>query len=159
MEKKNRLITLKTFEEFKSDNANHYADVLAYCKYILEYLNTNGVKEIDTKHVKMVNAGDWQIEGSVYTSELQSEDDTLDTEITLHSINGQDSIMVHVTGYGKTTHDNPGDYDTPPEFESESHMTIESITLFTEDGSNDYSIAVGGELEGVVTNIINKIAK
>lgn len=159
MEKKNRLITLKTFEEFKSDNANHYADVLTYFKQMLEYINKNGVNEVQTKYSKMVDAGQWKIEGSIDATDLRSEDDTLDTEIIFHNDNEQDSIMVHVTGYGETTLDEPGDWDTPPEFESESHLTIESVTLWTEDGGNDFSIAVGGELETVLTDIINKIAK
>ena len=160
MEKKTRLISLKTFEDFKADNANYYGEVLAYFKSVLEYLNTNGVKPIQTKYnIDMVDAGDWKIEGTIYTSDLQTEDDTLDTELTFHNVNEQDSILVNVTGYGETVHDSPGDYETPPEFESDSHLSIESVVLFKEDGAYDYSIAVSAELENIILEIVNKIAK
>ncbi len=160
MEKKTRLISLKTFEEFKADNANHYAEVLGYFKNILEFLKKNGAKHIESNYkIQMIDAGEWKIEGNVYASELHNEDDTLDTDVIFHNINEKDSIDVNVTGYGELTYDNPGDYDTAPYSESESHLSIESITLWKDEGSEDFSIAVTDEIEKIVLDIINIIAK
>jgi hypothetical protein len=160
MEKKTRLITLKTFEEFKADNANHYAEVLGYFNNILAFLQKNGAQEIETKYkIKMIDAEDWRIEGNVYASELNTEDDTLDTDVIFHNINDKDSIDVNVTGYGELLHSDEGDYMNPPSSESDSHLNIESITLWTDDGSENYSIAVTSEIEKIVLDIINIIAK
>lgn len=160
MEKKNRLITLKTFEEFKSDNANHYTEVLGYFNAINTFLDKNGVKTEHTKYnIDMINAGDWKIEGNINKTDLRTEDDNYDDDIIFHNVNGQDSMVVNITGYGETLVDKPGDDINPPEFENDAHFDVESITLWKEDGSVDYSIAVTSEIEKIILDIINKIAK
>lgn len=161
MEKKTRLISLKTFEEFKADNANHYAEVLGYFKSMLEFLKKNGAKPVESKYkLQIIDAGDWKIEGNVYASDLHTDEDTLDTDVIFHNNNEKDSIDVNVTGYGELVSYDPGDgYINPPSSESDSHLSIESITLWKDEGSNDFSIAVTDEIEKIVLDIINIIAK
>jgi len=160
MEKKNRLISLKTFEEFKSDNANYYQEVLKYFNDILTYINKNGIKTEKNKYnITLVDAGDWKIEGDINASELYSEDDKYDGDIIFHNVNGIDSMVINVTGYGETLVDKPGDDINPPEFESKANFDVESIILWKDDGSVDYSIAVTSEIEKIILDIINKIAK
>ena len=160
MEKKNRLMSLKTFEEFKSDNATYYEEVLNHFKEILAFITKNGVNSIDTKYnMKMIDAGDWRIEGDIVTSELHSEDDHLDEDVFFHNINGLENIDVNITGYGQTLVDKPGDDINPPEFEAEAHLNVESITLWKDNGDSNYSIIVSQDIEKIVLEIINIISK
>ena len=155
MEKKNHLITTKPFEEFKSDNVQFYASVVKACKDMLAYLSANGVKRNEQK---MVDAGNWEIEGKIVKSDLISADNTLSVDLFFHDkSNENEYIIIDITGQGKTIPDKPGDYTTPPDFESESNLDVNSITYYHD--SFDYVIAVTKELEALVLEITEFIAE
>lgn len=158
MEKKNRLITLKTFEEFKAENEQFYPFVLTTLQGILTFLNANGIKR-DGGQFNMIDAGNsWKIESNISLTDLQTEDDTLDTEITFHNLLTDETfINVNISAVGEQTVNNPGDYNTEPDKESDTHINIDSITYY-KDGA-DHSIKVTNEISKVMEDIIYTIAK
>ena len=157
MEKKNRLITLKTFEEFKAENEQFYPFILNNLKGMLTFVNTNGIKR--EGQFNMIDAGNgWKIESNISLTDLQTEDDTLDTEITFHYLLTDETfINVNISAVGEQTVNNPGDYNTEPDKESDTHINIDSITYY-KDGA-DHSIKVTNEISKVIEDIIYTIAK
>lgn len=154
MEKKN-LINIKTFEEFKSDNTQHYTTVVIICKDIIQHLKQNGITR---DSYGMVVAGKWLIDGNINTTDLISEDDKLDETINFqNSEDKNEYVIVDISGYGKTITDKPGDYEIQPVFESEYNLDIDSITYF--HGDVDNAIANTKELDTLILEIIEYIKK
>jgi len=154
MDQKNKIINTKTFEEFKTGNATYYPIVIGICNEILEYLKNNGVN----RYNGLVLAGKWDIEGKINTADLTSADETLSKDIFFHDIkNKEDYITIDISGVGKTITDKPGDYETPPEFESEANLDVESVTYY-KDGE-DFTVAVTTELEKLILQIVEFIAE
>lgn len=150
MGKKN-IISTKTFEEFKTGNAEFYQTVLDICNKILKYLTDNGItKYKDPMGGELILAGDWDIEGHIAVSDLTSADEKLSKDIFFHNAkNIDDYITLDISGTGS------GEPFT--ENESEPNLDVNSITYF-HDGA-DITISVTTEIEKIILEIIKTIAE
>lgn len=149
MDKKNTIISTKTFEEFKTDNATYYKEVVDICNDILKHLREFGANHYNDG---LILAGKWDIEGNINTSDLTSHDETLSKDLFFHNIKSADDyITVDISGRGT------GEPFVDTEKESAVNLDVNSITYF-HDGA-DFTIAVTTEIEKIILEIIEFIAK
>ena len=107
----------------------------------------------------MIKAGEWLIEGRPALSDLHTDDDTLNGEIFFHNDALKSNINVDFNATGELISDVPSTYESPGDKESTSHINIENIFYFINDGEEENVIKVTDEIEKIIIDIIYKISQ
>lgn len=136
MEKKNRLSTIKCFEEFKADNEMYYTETLNSLKEILAYLTTHDVIN------NTIN--DWTIEGVDALKDVNEMSPEVTDELMLHNVNTSTDMDITFSRFLAND-----------DIETE----IESIVLWKNEGETDYGIRIDNEISTIVEEILEKIIK
>jgi len=158
MEKKIKIINIKTFEQFKIDNSNAQIKAQEYLQSILDTLNTmsyNDFKTLKSQYgSRYFMIGDWSVFNAPHT---ESENDTtkeFDTEFTNETegvtINMNISVYVNFYEVWPETQTNPAEY------EDNNSDELNSIAMYDNEG-DEYFIKITPEIKNISDEIIKNI--
>jgi hypothetical protein len=156
--KSNKLMNIKTFEQFKLDNVNAQIKVQEYLQSILSILDSMKIddyKNIKSKYgYKYIKVGDWTIFGMPHTNgenETTTEFNTeFNNDIEEISINMNISVSVNFYQVSTQTQTDPADYIDNNNFE------LQAIAMYDKEG-DEYFINITPEIEKISNEIIKNI--
>jgi len=156
--KSNKLMNIKTFEQFKLDNSNAQIKVQEYLQDILNTLNQNVKNQYDRVTGKYGDkyavVGNWNISNFPNT---QSENETT-TEFNTEFTNQTDeiSIIINTSVSVSFYETRPETQTSPAEYNDNNSTELESIAMYDSEG-DEYFIKVTPEIEKISLEIIKNI--
>lgn len=156
--KSNKLMNIKTFEQFKLDNSNAQIKVQEYLQDILNTLNQNVKNQYDRVTGKYGDkyavVGNWNISNFPNT---QSENETT-TEFNTEFTNETDeiSIIINTSVSVSFYETRPETQTSPAEYNDNNSTELESIAMYDSEG-DEYFIKVTPEIEKISLEIIKNI--
>lgn len=158
MEKKNKIMYIKTFEEFKLDNSNAQIKAQEYLKSISDMLNTMNINDIKKNKSEYGNyylsVGNWNISNIPNTDGDNETSTEFETEFT----NEEEKItlVINNTIYVDFYQTSGETQEHPAEYDDRGSVEVESIVMYDEEG-DEFFIKTNPEIQEYSENIINNI--
>lgn len=158
MEKKNKMMYIKTFEEFKLDNSNAQIKAQEYLKSISDTVDTmkfNDFKKVKSEYGNYyLTIGNWNVSNLPNTDGDNETSTEFETEFT--NAEEKVTIIINNTIYVDFYQTSDETSEHPAEYDDRGSIEIESIVMYDEEG-DEFFIKDNPEIKQYSENIINNI--